>query len=90
MALPLASLITALPAIIKQLKTKPKSGVKELTAIGVGGAIVLIYQDLLLCGADITTESLSCVTAEHWGALVIAGLALVARLNAKRKEAKDD
>lgn len=89
MAFPIAALITALPAIIGQLKTKPKSGVKEVAALGLAGSVALIAQDAAACSM-VGVNALSCVSPDHWGMLVAASLVLVARLNGKRKEAGDD
>lgn len=86
MAFPLAALLTLLPEIIKQIKTKPKSGVKEIAGLGLIGSLALIENDVSTCAMD-GVNALSCVSADHWGMLIVASLTLVARLNDKRQEA---
>lgn len=81
--------ILALPVIleiVKQLKTWPKSGVKEVSGVGVIAALSFIVQDVEAC-APFALESLSCVHVDHWSMLIVSSLALVARLNGKRKDA---
>ena len=94
MALPLIPLITAMftaaPAIMKQLKTKPKTMVKEFTTIGVGTSLYFIGMDLESCGQVIDFASFSCVTPDHWSMLITSSLALIARLNGKRKDEVSD
>jgi len=80
MALPLIPLLTAIIPLIKQVATKPKTGQKEVTGLGIGAAAYLVYGDYMACGG------LECVSAEHWGILVSAVVILLTRLNAKRKE----
>lgn len=87
MPLPLIPLITALiPAITKQLATKPKTMIKEISTLGIGSAVYFIIQDLSACEGETIIQSLACIPAAHWTALFISGSALIARLNAKRTE----
>jgi len=86
MAFPLALLIPVIPEIIKQLKTRPKSGVKEVSGIGIIAALSFIANDATTCALD-GISALSCVPIDHWSMLIVSALALVARLNGKRNEA---
>ncbi len=86
MAFPIAALITVLPELIKQINTRPKSGVKETSAIGIGTAITFIVQDITACSEVVGIDSLACVSVDHWSFLIVSVVALVARLNGKRKE----
>ena len=80
------SILTALKVIlpnlpaIKQVLTRPKTGVKEATGITIGMAIFLVYGDYTACGG------FSCVSAANWGILVTSVIALIARLNAMAGE----
>ena len=85
MAFPLAALITVLPDLIKQIPTRPKTFMKEGAVGGIGLGIYWVVQDMSNCTTD-GFASISCVTPDHWGLLAVSLLALVARLNGKRKE----
>ena len=80
------ALINVVPELFKQFGTRPKTLVKEVTSIGVVGALYLISNDIGGCSEVIDMQSLTCVSAEHWGGLIVASVALVSRLNGKRAE----
>ena len=67
------------------MKTKPSTGIKEISGIGLAAAIGFIVEDVASCEAS-GFEALTCVPVDHWSALITASLVLIARLNAKRKE----
>jgi len=48
-------------------------------------ALFLAYQDTLACNPAVTFESLSCVTNEHIGMLVVASVFALTQLLRKAK-----
>lgn len=71
--------------VVKQIKTRPRTGKKELYTAGIVGSTMAIMQDVESCSVD-GLSALSCVSADHWGFFMVAVVALIARLNSKRTE----
>ena len=59
---------------------KASTGGTEAGQIGVVSALYLIIQDATLCSPVFTIDSLSCVTNEHVGMLVIASVFALTQL----------
>ena len=59
--------------------------IKEGAVGGIGLGIYWVVQDMSNCSTD-GFASISCVTPDHWQLLAVSALALVARLNSKRKD----
>ena len=53
---------------------KASTGGTEAGQVGVISALFLAYQDVIACNPVFSLASLSCVTNEHIGALVIASV----------------
>lgn len=76
----LQALTPFVPLITKAVKGSKdvKKAVKETTfdteisQVGYLGALTLIIQEVQSCGPILTTDSLSCVTPETWGLLLIS------------------
>ncbi len=82
----IAALIpTVVPEIIKQIKTKPKTFIKEASGIGLVSAITFILQDVEACSSAWYT----CVSVDHWSAFAVALIVFISRLNAKRGESEE-
>ena len=64
---------------------KASTGGTETAQVGIVGALYLIIQDATLCNPVFTIDSLSCVTHEHWGALVVASVFALTQLLRKAK-----
>jgi hypothetical protein len=82
MALPLLAWPVILE-VIKQIKTRPRTGKKELYTTGIVASGMYLMQDIESCSVG-GINALSCVTADHWGFFMVAVVALIARLNSKR------
>jgi hypothetical protein len=87
MALPLIQLIPLITAVTKQIATKPKTMIKEISVAGIGSSVYFIIQDLAGCSGESFIELLACIPLDHWTALMVSVSALLARLNSKRSEA---
>lgn len=65
----------------KQLFTKPESYVKEITSVGIVGAVISIYTTIQVSCA--TSCDLLLVSNEQWGALAAGVVVMYAHLRSK-------
>ncbi len=67
---------------VGQIATRPKTGVKEATAAAFIAAMIPVINSYNEC------QCFNSLTADQWAVFIVSGIAFLARLNAKRVEAK--
>lgn len=67
---------------LKQVVAKT-TGATEVAHVSYISALMFIIQDIQSCGVDLSLESLSCVTNDHWILLITSVFFAVQRAWAK-------